>query len=52
MGLVILKQVLYFAGAGAVIAAISARMLTLSAVGKSAGTFCVTFPVAAHSVPR
>ena len=28
------------------------RKLTFSAVGKSAGTFCVTFPVAAHSVPR
>jgi mannitol-1-/sugar-/sorbitol-6-phosphatase len=28
------------------------RVETLSAVGKSAGTFCVTLPVAAHSVPR
>ena len=28
------------------------RVLVLSAVGKSAGTFCVTLPVAAHSVPR
>src|SRR5262249_2763267 len=28
------------------------RVLTLSADGKSAGTFCVTLPVAAHSVPR
>jgi sugar-phosphatase len=28
------------------------RIDTLSAVGKSAGTFCVTLPVAAHSVPR
>ncbi len=26
--------------------------LTASALGKSAGTGCVTFPVAAHSVPR
>ena len=30
----------------------SQRKLTLSAVGKSAGGFWVTFPVAAHSVPR
>src|ERR1039457_1610623 len=30
----------------------SGRVLVLSAVGKSGGTFCVTFPVAAHSVPR
>src|SRR5690349_16264454 len=30
----------------------SFRVLVLSAVGKSAGTFCVTLPVAAHSVPR
>jgi hypothetical protein len=29
----------------------SVRELTLSAAGKSAGTFCVTLPVAAHSVP-
>ena len=28
------------------------RRLTLSGLGKSAGTFCVTFPVAAHSAPR
>ena len=28
------------------------RVLALSADGKSAGSFCVTFPVAAHSVPR
>ena len=30
----------------------SARVLALSALGKSAGTFCVTLPVAAHSAPR
>src|ERR1017187_2175234 len=30
----------------------SARVLVLPAAGKSAGTFCVTLPVAAHSVPR
>ena len=28
------------------------RSDVFSAVGKSAGTFCVTLPVAAHSVPR
>jgi beta-phosphoglucomutase-like phosphatase (HAD superfamily) len=31
---------------------VNGRVETLSAVGKSAGTFCVTLPVAAHSVPR
>ena len=30
----------------------SASVLTAPAVGKSAGSFCVTFPVAAHSAPR
>src|ERR1019366_9439486 len=30
----------------------SARVLVLPADGKSAGAFCVTLPVAAHSVPR
>ena len=34
------------------ISAISTRKLTVSAVGNPAGTFWVTFPVAAHSVPR
>ena len=28
------------------------RTVALSAVGKSAGTFCVTWPLAAHSTPR
>src|SRR5688572_22232559 len=28
------------------------RLCTFASVGKSAGTFCVTWPVAAHSVPR
>ena len=34
------------------IRAMSTRKLTVSAVGNVAGTFCVTLPVAAHSVPR
>ena len=31
---------------------VHSRRLTLSAGGKSAGTFCVTLPVTAHSAPR
>ena len=34
------------------IAAMSARYDTVSAVGNAGGSFCVTRPVAAHSVPR